>query len=156
MKRIVSKAGFSLLEGLIALGLLAMVAGGTFGVLLSVSQKSGRSDIREEMVLAIEKANDLLQIYTQQMSNADMQLPAGMRSFCSDNYPLKNGAHNINCLLPLVCDSANSSFTYTVSSSNQSIDFTSASDKMVSANYNSTAMPQREITFQITCNGYTL
>ena len=58
MKRILSKkTGVTILEGLIALGLLALVAAGTFGVLLSVSRKAGSPDIRESMILAVERAN---------------------------------------------------------------------------------------------------
>ena len=65
LKRVLTKKkGVTILEGLIALGLLALVAAGTFGVLLSVARKSGAPDIREEMVLAVERANDQLQMYS--------------------------------------------------------------------------------------------
>ena len=49
MKKILkSKKGVTILEGLIALALLALVATGTFAVLLSSSRKSSQPDIRED------------------------------------------------------------------------------------------------------------
>ena len=45
-----NKKGVTILEGLIALGLLAAVSVGIFGVLLSLSRKSYEPDIREEML----------------------------------------------------------------------------------------------------------
>ena len=59
-----SKAGVTVLEGIIALGLLALVAGGAFGVLLAASRQTSQPDVREEMVFAVEKVKNLLQMYT--------------------------------------------------------------------------------------------
>lgn len=50
-----NKKGVTLLEGLIALALLAIVATGTFSVLLSASRKTSSPDMREELVFAVEK-----------------------------------------------------------------------------------------------------
>ena len=55
MKKLLkSKKGVTILEGLIALLLLAMISVGTFGVLLSTSRKSAQPDIREEMMKLLE------------------------------------------------------------------------------------------------------
>lgn len=66
-----NKKGVTILEGLIALGLLALVATGTFGVLLSISRQSTEPDVREEMVYAVEKAHHLLQGYIMYQTLTD-------------------------------------------------------------------------------------
>ena len=113
-----SKKGVTLLEGLIAMVLLAVVATGSFAVLLSASRKSSGPDIREEMILAVEKAHTQLQAYVNASSfsldkkdGQDKPLvpPAYQKGLCGskvvDDAPLKAGTHNIKCLLPLICDS---------------------------------------------------
>ncbi|HAM43050.1 MAG TPA: hypothetical protein DCP52_04385 [Elusimicrobia bacterium] len=164
LKRVLTKKkGVTILEGLIALGLLALVAAGTFGVLLSVARKSGAPDIREEMVLAVERANDLLQMYpSEDMSDSKLYeqyangmcggslIPSDVR--VSDSAPLSLGTHNIKCMLPPLCDYSNSSFTYTV----EKFSFTTppySADNMVTGY----SEPKgHQVTFNITCNGFTL
>ena len=146
------------MEGLIALGLLALVAGGTFGVLLSSTNRSRATDIREEMLLAVENANDLLQMYTGQMSHATDAIPLTWRQgLCgNDSTPLSNGQHNIDCLLPGSCDpSKTPTFFYEVHDSNQTVSF-DGKDKFAYGNFDGSTATQREIYFVITCNGYTL
>lgn len=152
-----NKKGVTILEGLIALGLLAMVAGGTFGVLLSVSRKASQPDIREEMVLAVERANEQLQMYTGKFSNGDSHT-SGLCD-CSyypsdrcknDNKPLDNGEHPIKCMLPAICDLGKSSFSYKVENG------ALGSYSTVSARQVSTPAAPKKISFTITCNGFTL
>ncbi len=64
-----SKAGVTVLEGVIALGLLALVTAGSFGVLLASSRQSSPSDMREEMTSAVEQADHLLQAYAAWFPN---------------------------------------------------------------------------------------
>lgn len=64
---ITNKKGVTLLEGLIALALLAMVAVGTFSVLLSSSRKSSGPDKYEEMLLAVERVHHGLQVFNPAM-----------------------------------------------------------------------------------------
>lgn len=65
MKHILgNRKGVTILEGLIALGLLAMVAVGTFGVLLSSSRKASNPDEREEMILAVERIYHGMQMFS--------------------------------------------------------------------------------------------
>ena len=165
MKTILTtKKGVTILEGLIALGLLALVAAGTFGVLLSVSHKSTTPDLREEMALAIEKANYLLQMYAPQWDEPDTPIednsgiPQGlcgdMTAGPVDTTPLKTGEHDINCLLPIICDPDNSSFTYTVLSPEP---VTSILRGKLANYENSEAFYTRhKIQFTITCNGFVL
>lgn len=109
-----NKKGVTLLEGLIAMVLLAVVATGSFAVLLSASRKSSGPDIREELVLAVEKAHAQLQAYVfatdfsltkKDSFNEEMVPSAYRKGLCgNDNSPLNTGTHNIKCLLPLICD----------------------------------------------------
>ena len=87
-----NKKGVTILEGLIALTLLAVVATGTFAVLLSASRKSSAPDIREEMAYAVDKAHNLLQGYVihqgynSTMSGVQMKRPNNI-----DNETVKAG-----------------------------------------------------------------
>ena len=163
------KKGVTILEGLIALGLLALVAAGTFGVLLSVARKSGAPDIREEMVLAVERANDQLQMYSSGivsgMTNSKLYeqyangmcggslIPAEVK--VSDSSPMSIGSHNIKCMLPPLCDYSNSTFTYTV----REASFTThnyGGSNMVTDYASAFPTKGRQVTFNITCNGFTL
>lgn len=142
-----NKKGVTILEGLIALGLLAMVAGGTFGVLLSVSRKASQPDIREEMVLAVERANEQLQMYTGKFSNGDSHT-SGLCG--NDTSPLSTDVHFITCMLPAICDVGKSSFSYKVENG------ALGSYSTVSTRQVSTPAAPKKISFTITCNGFTL
>ncbi len=148
-----NKKGVTILEGLIALGLLALVAGGTFGVLLSVSRKASNPDIREEMILAVERANEQLQMYHDgKFGNA----PSGFENgLCGgDSTPLSSGdkGHTINCMLPAICDRNKSSFEYYVTRNVSLANNLQAADKIAGASDQKTT----NISFEITCNGFTL
>ena len=156
------KTGVTVLEGLIALGLLALVAGGTFGVLLSVSRKTGTPDIREEMSLAVERANELLPMYAPLLQGSNMSdakiADAYKKGLCgwekTDEDPLaENKEYNIACLLPPICDEQNSSFVYTVAENPITLPSAVPSDTKY---YYYTSQPHRQITFEITCNGFSL
>lgn len=118
-----SKKGVTLLEGLIALALLAIVATGSFAVLLSSSRKTSSPDLREELVLAVERAHEQLQAYVAYTGfaldtkrNEKEIVPAAFKDgLCGaarihakkDDDPLGNGTHDIKCLLPPICDQGN-------------------------------------------------
>ena len=166
-----NKAGVTVLEGVIALGLLALITAGAFGVLLSASRQSSVPDIREEMSYAVEKAGDLLKVYinAQQNEFANNHLPGSLpcgpcgnmnaSGACTqsdlihpvDRKPLSAGEHNIRCLLPPVCDRSNSSFSYMVASSNIHENKLADASKEPEVNLNG-----YKITFTISCNGYEL
>lgn len=146
-----NKKGVTILEGLIALGLLALVAGGTFGVLLSVSRKSSQPDIREEMLLAVERANEQLQMYA---SGNTTNLPSEYQNGLCKNgdVSLVGGPHNIKCMLPAICDRDNSEFSYTVTSGNITVVGFPTNNSYSAATFTA----PKKITFDITCNGFTL
>lgn len=148
-----NKKGVTILEGLIALGLLALVAGGTFGVLLSVSRKSSQPDIREEMLLAVERAHEQLQMYT---SGDTTNLPPEYQNGLCNNgdTSLSPGKHYIECMLPAICDPNNnkSEFFYEVTFRPVNVaGFPTANTYRVSSFESA-----KTITFNITCNGFTL
>ena len=172
MKRILkSKKGVSLLEGLIALLLLALVATGTFGVLLSVSRKSSTPDIREEMILAIEKANQMLQPYMYPDTiDASEEFEANNyydemldKDLCGyDGSAIALGKHTIPCLLPPICDPDNSLFKYNVATdTNSARSLLKDVDLAKKEDGNTTASDVQDktryvIQFEIMCNGFTL
>ena len=133
------KSGVTILEGVIALGLLALVTAGAFGVLLSASRQSSLPDMREEMLYAVEKASEKLQVYVEAAQTGETgrsYLPEELKcglcghvnasggcqsdisyGFVTDTTPLGAGTHTITCMLPPSCDKNNgSTFSYTVSS----------------------------------------
>lgn len=121
-----SKAGVTVLEGVIALGLLALVMAGSFGVLLSTSRQTVQPDIYEEMVFAVEKANNLLKEYVYSANlggNAVLTTKAQKYQLKGDKNDKDyrqsicgtNDFYDLSCLLPAVCDlNNNSSFTFEV------------------------------------------
>ncbi|MCQ2410846.1 MAG: hypothetical protein MJ053_05115 [Elusimicrobiaceae bacterium] len=180
-----SRDGVTILEGLIALGLLATIAVGILGVLLSVSRKNIRPDIREEMVLAVEKAQGKLQLYTA--LNMDEDIPSNYpQGLCGgDTQPLSLGVtHDIECMLPAICDKNRSDFLYTIASGSVSFPSTILPDSVSlgcpfeyagpswlgeegqncspdGVNYADSASLANarkllKIEFYITCNGFTL
>lgn len=178
MKKILkSKKGVTILEGLIALALLALVATGTFAVLLSASRTSSQPDIREEMALAVEKAAQKLQVYVYpdgfDPDDVDDISTAVTKGLCGTQdalYVLEEGEHNIDCLLPPICDANKSSFTYTVEELTTGLPKTTSSaipmrtfDQMQKKNADGNNAGAdidgeyaRTVTFEITCNGFTL
>ena len=180
LKRIFRKRkGVTILEGLISLGLLALVASGTFGVLLSISRQASSPDIREEMVWAVERAHEQLQMYAAQIHTTNNNVPISLANgLCGnasvnrvvDSNPLSDKSHDIKCMLPAICDASNSSFTYSVTS-----DTVSVAERSYANSYTTTSAygyemvgmvaggsagastaRVRKIEFSITCNGFTL
>ncbi len=172
MKRILkSKKGVSLLEGLIALMLLAIVATGTFGVLLSTSRKSSAPDMREEMALAVDRAQQMLQVYVNANKDnissdfGDTYATQILSGLCGDDTtPLAEGEHKINCLLPHQCDvNNNSGFIYKVSEVSNAfrprttdLAKKKKEDGTDDAVVNNVAATEIQVEFLISCNGYTL
>lgn len=166
MKRILNnKMGITLLEGIIALGLLALAATATFGVLLSVSRKSSSSDIREEMLWAVERAHERLQMYNGLSAEELNLLPNERKGLCgqadgtnTDTDPLGAGVHTITCMLPPLCDlQRNSSFTYTVTLEDLYGVQRALYNRDVEVPSDEEPLYQRKhIAFNIQCNGFTL
>lgn len=110
-----NKSGVTVLEGVIALGLLALVMAGSFGVLLSSSRQTMEPDIYEEMILAVEKANDMLKEYSANYSydtflknkTDKYHLTDFQNGLCDTTFT------DLNCLLPAICDLSSSEFKLT-------------------------------------------
>ena len=166
-KFLTKKAGITLLEGLIAMGLLALIASGTFGVLLSVSRKTDQPDRREDMVYAVERVNDLLSANAYIVQGASEEAPTYLHGIlCSATHaenkkPLQTGWHNVDCLLPPSCDAALSSFRYYVSNASVSLSSLPASQResnkiVEGAGAANVSVPELKISYDIQCNGYSL
>ena len=152
MKKIIfGKAGVTVLEGVIALGLLALVAGGAFGVLLSSSRRSTQPDVREEMVWAVEKAHEQLKAYLG--GNAPETGTVNWNKMCITGSDLFSaGEHQIKGCLPAVCDPNNSDFKYTVYDDGGITNNVPTEGKEDPDGVDNVY----QIAFQITCNGYQL
>ena len=161
-----NKLGITLLEGLIALGLLSLAATATFGVLLSVSRKSSRSDIREEMLWAVERAHERLQMYNGLSDTEVQSMPSAQQGLCGAEspyrHPLATGSsHDIACMLPPLCDlQRDSSFAYTVTLEDmQSVQhalFNPQEGSEAVAAVSGPLFQRKHIAFDIRCNGFTL
>ena len=156
-----NKLGITLLEGLIALGLLSLAATATFGVLLSTSRKSSRSDIREEMLWAVERAHERLQMYNGLSDTEVQSMPSAQQGLCGATnpyrHPLDTGdPHTITCMLPPLCDlQRDSSFAYTVTLE----DMQGVQHSLFNGDVNEVSGPlfqRKHIAFDIRCNGFTL
>ena len=140
-----NKAGVTLLEGLIALLLLSIVATGTLGVLLSISRKTNTTEMEAAMMSAIEQARNVLKYHQDDLSNY---------SACGGS-----DYDDLTCFLPSMCDRYRSSFSYSLNSSyKHEIDLP---DHDKDANLTDLLNSNDEVsvphlTFQISCNGYTL
>ena len=164
MKLLNSKAGVTILEGVIALGLLAVVTAGAFGVLVSASRKSSQPDIREEMTLAVEKAKNLLQMYVAGTDHVAAEYTQGL---CGkdDNPMMETIEHHIECLLPPICDQSHedSQFKYEVAVSPirpgvHHLPKSELEEALVQDEEGETRIQDvlYNITFTIECNGYEL
>lgn len=146
-----NKAGVTILEGVVALGLLALVAGGAFGVLLSASRQNTQPDIREEMAWAVEKAHDKLKAYIgQELLPTNTMTTASASGLCGgETNPLQEGeTYVIKCMLPPICDANNSEFTYEVEGKTLDSPSDEEGEEISLYGY--------DITFFIRCNGYKL
>ncbi len=141
-----------------------MVAAATFGVLLSVSRKASSPDLRESMVLAVERAYEQLQMYTPDLTSVNNpNIPSDFQyGLCGgDSSPLATGqTHMINCLLPPICDKATSSFSYTTGTDQTSVNIPFVAkygvNGMVTDWGSASNATVRSVKFSITCNGFTL
>lgn len=165
-----NKKGVTILEGLIALTLLALVATGTFAVLLSTSRKSSEPDIREEMALAVERATHWLQAYiVPDGTNLD-QVWCGDNGSCTrtltdvlcpeedgSGNAVTPGQHGIKCKLPPICDKSQSDFYYILNeSSYQFLPPADADQAKTNGVTDVGGEPLRTVEFYIKCNGFTL
>ncbi|MBR5151338.1 MAG: hypothetical protein IKW71_00695 [Elusimicrobiaceae bacterium] len=157
MKKLLQgKSGVTILEGIIALGLLALVMAGAFGVLLSSSRQVSQPDMREEMILAVEKANTLLKAYVGIVDASASPVATDLRGgLCGgDNTPLAVGnpqiTHDIGCMLPPVCDLNNSSFTYKVAGKEINTSLVDTLEAGIDD------LNHFKISYTIVCNGYKL
>jgi len=165
------KAGVTLLEGLIAIALLALVAGGTFGVLLSVSRTTDQPDRREDMIYAVEQVNQLLKAnigQTSSLTETEYNYLKNLLCYGSpDNNttPFAVGGHSIKCLLPPSCDRSSSAFSYTITTDSQNVNLSNTGLPASYFETNNVASPENsgngqvqkyKISYYIECNGYTL
>ncbi len=149
-----NKKGVTLLEGLIAIGLLAMVSVSTFSVLLSISRRAKQPDLREDMLLSIEKTNAELQkhIGDPNFNNLRICPVVGL-----------NAAGNpASCMAPIKCTVLGQSFltpTFTYTVEDNSLEskimnlLPNADKRSMDSNEKAKVFGTKKTTFNITCQG---
>jgi|GEM_PF-3607305 type II secretory pathway pseudopilin PulG len=118
-------SGFTIVEALIAITVLTIIVAAIFSVLTTSLRSVKQPTVREESVLAIEKASDLLKIYVDKdvYEGSYSEIPSDYQNgLCHDDgitdttpMSVAGSPHNIACLIPDVCRTVDSTFTYTVS-----------------------------------------
>ena len=176
-----NQKGVTVLEGVIALGLLAIITAGSFGVLLATSRQATQPDMREEMALAVEKANDKLKamLLFGNTGLKDLSIPYMLESYrvkdtsvynlCPKKDAAKDAAgnlkdtldglttgkkHNISCLLPPICDDTNSVFEYEITADSSATH--GAAEDSFNTGAGGTVPALYRIEYTISCNGYQL
>ncbi len=136
--------GYTILESVIAMLLVAIIVGGIFSSLMAARRSIMEPSYREEMMYAVESANNLLKNFVDNNTNNLDEIKAEL---CQEGALdlLSLDDHPINCRLPYVCDPAKSKFLYTVTEEELSV---TTSDDGVSL----PPVKVRKIVFDITCN----
>jgi type II secretory pathway pseudopilin PulG len=107
--------GYTIIEAVIAMLLVSVVVGGIFSALMASRRAIIDPSYKEDMVFAVESANNLLKNY---VTSDKTKVPTDLKNgLCDDGTvdALSIGSHDIECLLPPVCEPSSSTFTYTVS-----------------------------------------
>lgn len=124
-----NKKGFTIIEALMAITILTLIVTAIFAVLTSSMRSVKQPTIREDSILAVEKASNLLKIYVDKDvygTSSYAEVPSAYQNgLChddgiTDTDPMGIGSHNIFCLLPDICRDEDSTFTYTVSTTSVS------------------------------------
>ena len=106
-----NKKGYTIVEGIIAMLLVAIMVGAIFSALMASRRAIVEPSYREEMMYTFESLANSIKNYVD-TNGGDLE------SLCGSTTPLSNGEHDCSELLPDVCKSGegyNSSLTYTVS-----------------------------------------
>ncbi|MBR1981021.1 hypothetical protein [Candidatus Proelusimicrobium excrementi] len=105
-----NKKGYTIVEGIIAMLLVAIMVGGIFTALMASRRAIIEPSYREEMLYAVESLSNQLKNY--------VDAEGAVASLCGSTTPLENGDHDCSSMLPDVCRTDggyNSSLTYNVS-----------------------------------------
>lgn len=141
MTKKINKKGFTLAEALIAMVLVAIMAAGIITALMATKRSMVSPSNREDMMFAIERASSLLQS-GQAMCGITGDDRLAPTPNCSLDNPNNLDCHNINCLMPRICDTNNGDyFVYSVR-------------EMPSSNIDT--QNKRFVNFKIRCEGQTI
>ena len=106
-----NKKGFTIIESVIAMLLVAIIVGGVFAALMAARRALIEPSYKEDMVYAAETVNNWLK--TNVSGIEGMEDGAGNGPCNNNSSPLSAGAHTCNNRLPEACRDG-SSLTYTV------------------------------------------
>lgn len=135
-----NKKGYTIVEGIIAMLLVAIMVGAIFSALMASRRAIVEPSYREEMMYTVESLANSIKNYVD-MESGDLD------PLCGSTTPLENGEHDCSELLPDVCKTGggyNSSLKYTVSGLS------------VSDNTGAYTPTVNQIKIKIVCNGEVL
>ncbi len=144
-----NKKGFTLLESLMSMLIVAIIAGGVFATLMSARRAISQPTYREDMLFALESAKDMFQNFAvnnvADNSTSWLVKDIAEERFCGNSIStlISGNDVNINCLLPETCGIDNSSFTLRVL-------------RKYDSSHNPPTNSPYEVFFRIVCNGETL
>lgn len=104
-----NKKGYTIVEGIIAMLLVAIMVGGIFTALMASRRAIIEPSYREEMLYTVESLSNQLKNY--------VDAEGAVASLCGSTTPLSNGEHDCSSMLPDVCRTDgdyDSSLIYTV------------------------------------------
>lgn len=134
-----NKRGYTIVEGIIAMLLVAIMVGGIFTALMASRRAIIEPSYREEMLYTVESLSNQLKNY--------VDAEGAVASLCGSTTPLSNGEHDCSSMLPDVCRTDgdyDSSLTYTVSG------------RLISDDSGGFSPTVNEIKINIVCNGEVL
>lgn len=134
-----NKKGYTIVEGIIAMLLVAVMVGAIFSSLMASRRAIIEPSYREEMLYAVESLQNQLKNYVD-------TVPEDSYELCGNTEPLSTGYHSCKeeeGLFPSVCQMAGDDIGYTVS------DRVVTTEGGISATVN-------EIKITIICNGEVL
>ena len=111
-----NKQGFTLVEALIAMLLVAIMAAGIITALMATKRSIIAPSNREEMIMAIETASIFVEQHNQDICTIpveDILTPTSTETCDLANNDI-SGCHNIDCLRPASCQRNGDKFVYSV------------------------------------------
>lgn len=105
-----NKKGFTIIESVVAMLLVAIVVGGVFAALMAARRGITEPGYKEDMVYAVESVNNLLKL---NVSGAAAN-GAGVGPCTIASNALSSGEKSVACMIPQDACGPGSTFTYTV------------------------------------------
>jgi Tfp pilus assembly protein PilV len=132
--------GFTIIEAVIAMLLVAVITGGVFTALMAARRAIIEPSYKEDMAFAAEG------VLNELKTNVSFSNSKGVGNDpCNTSSPLSLTTHRIDCRLPAACNTDGSQMAYTVNNNT----YTVVKDDLISG-ASQVALPY--VSINITCN----